>query len=211
MKKTKIGLLKSFAGILLFFASNNLPAQSPLDTIKPGTANDPMAIKPEATDDGIAVKPVTPNMRMFAISDTAFLAKNILDARLGIQLSKLAGEKAKTQAVKKIAEQMIKDHSEILAVLMKLAPKTSAGALNKLNEPALPRSLQVEDFDAAWAGLMLRMHELKIEEMETFINMTNNLKLKEVILRTIPKIKMHREVLLQVPGAKEKSKVSRTA
>jgi predicted outer membrane protein len=67
-----------------------------------------------------------------------------------------------------------------------------------------------KDFDAAWAGKMLSMHESKIAELETFIGLTKDAELKAAVMKAIPKIKKHRDLLAAIPGAKEKAEAART-
>jgi putative membrane protein len=158
----------------------------------------------------MAVKPANPHDEMSIMSDTAFLAKNIKDNQMEIRLSKLGQTKGTSPAVKKVARMMIQDHTAILNDLIKLSATKpgSNGAADK-NEmmPALPEG---KEFDAAWAGEMLKMHEAKITELEHFLSVSKDGALKAAVTKAIPKIKNHRELLQQIPGAKEKSKITQT-
>lgn len=212
MKKLPVVLRKLFLITFVFSGYNLSFAQTPSDTIKTGHANDPMIVNPGKVNDGMAVKPAKPNDGMSVLSDTAFLSKNILDNRMEIQLSKLGQEKATTAAVKKVAALMITDHTTLLNELEKLASAIQGSAKDNHKEMAMPPTTFPggKEFDAAWAGQMLTMHEAKIAELETFLSLTKNAALKSAVMTAIPRLKLHKEMLLKIPGAKDKSTSSQT-
>lgn len=205
-------LLRCFLGIIIVFTCSSSFAQTSKDTVKPGRANDPMVVNPGKVNDGMAVKPAKPNDGMSVLSDTAFLEKNIMDNRMEIELSKLGQEKGTTPEVKKIAASMITDHTALLSELEKLAlARLPNGKDNPKNMTMPPVNFtEGKDFDGAWAGQMLRMHEAKIAELETFLSLTKDAALKSAVIKAIPTLKVHRELLLKIPGAKDKSKSSQT-
>lgn len=185
--------------------------QTPLDTVKPGNTNDPMVVNPGESEHRMPVKPAQPMDGMSVMSDTAFLRKHLLDNTMEIQLATLGQKKGTSPEVKKVAALIIKDHKAILNDFVRLAAKKSVMSGKSPHEMTTPAATLPEgEFDAWWAGQMLRMHEAKIAELETFINLTKNAELKAAVMNAIPKIKAHRELLLRIPGAKEKSKVSGT-
>ena len=205
MKKS----IKYFPKLLLtnvfLFAVTSSFSQTPADTVKLAKPNDPMIVNPGTVDDGMAVKPAPLHDGMSVLSDSAFVNKNILDNRIEIQLSELGRDKGTSQAVKKVADLMITDYTAILIELEKLAAKKHYQSNNsKMTTPAheLPDG---KEFEPAWAGQMLAMHEAKIAELETFIGLTKDAELKAAVMKAIPKIKAHRELLSKIPGAKEKA------
>jgi predicted outer membrane protein len=165
--------------------------------VQPGKVNDGMAIKPAPHHDGMSV-----------LSDTAFLAKNIKDNLLEIQLSKLAQAKSTSPTVKRVAGIIRTNHTAILNDLLKLSPAKPGNGADQAGEMPMPTLPNGTEFEAAWAGEMLKMHEVKIIELETFIGLTKNEALKAVVIKAIPKIKAQRALLLKIPGANEKSKMS---
>lgn len=198
--------------ICLFFLSFKTSGQTNSDTLKTGKANDAMIVNPGKGNDGMAVKPSKPNDGMSVLSDTAFVAKNIDDNRMEIELSKLGQQKGTSIAVKKIAATMVTDHTAILNDLEKLSVKkrATAGAFQKemaMQQPTLPEG---KDFDKVWASQMLTMHNAKIAELETFIGLTKDATLKAAVMKAIPKLKAHREMLLKIPGAKENAGAMQT-
>lgn len=208
MKKVNqyIKVLLSSAAVV--FALSSSFAQTSKDTVKAGRANDPMNVNPGKANDGMAVKPADPHDGMSVMSDTSFLAKNILDNRHEIELAKLGQAKGTSAAVKKAAAMMITDHTTILNDLVKLAARKQGSSTTDRHGMDMPsfNLAQGEAFDRAWASEMLTMHEAKITELESFLSLTKDTALKAAVLRAIPKIKAHRDLLSAIPGAKEKGK-----
>ena len=212
MKKLSAILLRSFLSIIIIFICRLSSAQTSKDTVNPGHANDPMIVNPGKVNDGMAVKPAKPNDGMSVLSDTAFLAKNIMDNRMEIRLSKLGQERGTTAEVKKVAALMITDHTALLNELEKLASAKPGNGKANQEESAMPPTNFPEGkaFDQAWAGQMLTMHEAKIAELESFLSLTKDAALKSAVMKAIPRLKVHREMLLKIPGAKDKSRSSQT-
>ena len=187
-------------------------AQTSKDTVRPGHPNDGMNVDPGKANDPMAVKPAAPHDGMSVISDTGFLSKNILDNQMEIKLSKIAQEKATDPATKKVAALILKDHAALLSEMEKLAAtKTGNSSRSQGNRTDPPTNFpEGKGFDAAWAGEMLTMHEAKIAEMENFLSLTKDPALKAAVMKALPKIKAHKELLLKIPGAQEKSRSSHT-
>lgn len=173
--------------------------------VSSGKTNDPMVVNPGKANDAIAVKPGKTNDNMAALTDTGFISKNIADNTMEIQMAKSGRDKSTSPAVKKVASQMITDHTAILNDLRRLAAKNGAGTKgNNMNAmPDMPSDLlQGGDFNTKWASTMLTMHEAKIDELEKFMSTTRDAALKAAIGKALPKIRAHREMLAKLPGAK---------
>jgi putative membrane protein len=209
MKKLPIVLLRTICFLCIVFVSNLSYSQTSKDTVKPGRANDPMNVSPGKADDRMAVKPGNPHDGMSVMSDTGFLFKNIVDNRMEIRLSKLAEKNGTSEAVKKLAATMVTDHTAILNDFIKLSSKQGSEGVND-DEMTMPDLPEGKEFDAAWAGEMLQMHEAKITELEHFISLAKDAALKAAVMKAIPKIKSHRALLQQIPGAKDKAKTTHT-
>jgi putative membrane protein len=190
------------------FALSPCFCQTSKDTVKTGRANDQMNVNPGRVNDGMAVTPSNPHDGMSVMSDTSFLSKNIMDNRQEIALSKLGQAKGTSAAVKKVAAMMITDHTAILNDLVKLAARKQGSGDTNGSEMPMPSLNPTEGatFDATWATEMLTMHESKIAELESFLSLTKDAELKAAVMRAIPKIKAHRDLLLKIPGAKGKGK-----
>jgi putative membrane protein len=210
MKKMNYHIKNFFLAASVLFALTSSIAQTSKDTVKAGHSSDAMIVNPGRANDGMAVKPGRSHDGMSILSDTAFLSKNIMDNRMEIRLAQLGQTKGTSPAVKRVAALMITDHSAILNDLLKIAAATRGNAEDDHSEITMPALPEGKDFDSEWAGQMLLMHETKIAELETFIGLTKNAALKALVVKAIPKIKTHRELLLKIPGAKEKSKIVNT-
>jgi len=207
MKKFQNKVLSFAATTALILAAFTGTAQVSKDTVKPGKTNDQMVVDPQQSKDGMSVNPGKPAEGMAVLTDTGFINKNIADNVMEIQLSKIGLNKGTGQQVKKLAGQMVADHTVILNALKKLAANTQAPTEQSNRGisamQAAPKILIEEgkDFNGSWASKMLTMHEAKISELESFLPVTQNAELKAVIGVALPKIRAHRDMLSKIPGA----------
>lgn len=210
MKKVIRLLQKVSLASAVIFASNISFAQTQSDTLKTGKTNDPMAINPGATGDSMTMKPGKTNDAMAAFTDTGFISKNIMDNMMEIKLAKLGQAKGTTSQVKKAAALMITDHTIMLNDLKKLAAKKGVSKKSYMHDmPSMPADAAAgSDFDKTWASQMLTMHEEKIAELENYISMSADKDIKAAASRALPKIKLHRDMLLKISGAKSKTGIA---
>jgi predicted outer membrane protein len=180
-------------------------AQETKDTLKTGETTHDMVIKPEPPKDSMVVNPGRAGDNMVVLSDTGFISKNITDNMHEIQLSKVGLNKG-TGAVKKVATQMISDHTGMLNALTKMAAKKglrlpqSKTAMSSVHTPGVEMKAG-KDFNASWATQMLNMHAAKIMELENFLPVTQDAELKTLIGLALPKMRAHRDMLEKIPGA----------
>ena len=210
MKKFQNKVLSFAATTALILAAFAGTAQVSKDTVKPGKTNDQMVVDPQRSTDGMRVNRGKPAEGMAVLTDTGFINKNIADNIMEIQLSKIGLNKGTGQQVKKLARQMVADHTAILNALKKLAATAMAPtAPSNPGRSAMPTASEGlieegKDFNASWASKMLTMHEAKISELESFLPVTQNAELKAVIGVALPKIRAHRDMLSKIPGAEVK-------
>lgn len=208
MKSLKISCI-----ILTILVTKNALSQVTRDTVTSGKSNSPMVLNPGKPNDSMVIKPTVPNdninRSMSVLSDTAFLKKNILDNRLVIALATLGASKSKTPNVRSLATSIKNDHTNLLRNLLQIQKKYGIedDGITKLPPDALPAS---ESFDKNWAGDMLLMHDKIIPEMETFIGLSKNSAFKMLVMKSISTMKKNRDMLIKIPGAKEKVEASRT-
>lgn len=210
MKKKIILLQKTFFITLLCFAFTISFAQTQGDTVKTGKANDPMIVNPGQVGDSMAIKPGKINDDNAAFTDTGFISKNIMDNLMEIKLSKLGQSKGTSAQVKKVAAVMLTDHTIILNDLKRLAAKkgvSQKGSMSDMSDMLTDISPGT-DFDKAWASQMLTMHEEKIAELENYISLSADKDIKAAASRALPKVKMHRNMLMKISGAKSKTGVA---
>jgi putative membrane protein len=139
------------------------------------------------------------------MSDTGFIGKNIMDNLMEVQMSKVGRDKGTDAQVKKIASQMITDHTQMLNDLKAIAPKKGASTheghtMDMSSMPALGNA-SGREFDKLWTSQMLTMHESKLVELQSFVNTTQDADLKALATKAMPKIKMHRDMLATISKA----------
>jgi putative membrane protein len=209
MKKI-ITLRKAFFTAMFIIGCNVSFAQTQKDTVKTGKANDPMVVNPGEGSDSMAVKPGKTNDDIAAFTDTGFITKNISDNIMEIKLAKLGQSKGTGAQVKRAAALMIKDHTAMLNELKRLASKKGISQKSYMNSiPSMPTGIAPgTDFDKTWASEMLSMHEAKITELENYISLSADEDIKAAANRALPKIKMHRSMLMKIAGAKSKTRLA---
>lgn len=209
MKKI-ITLRKAFFTAMFIIGCNVSFAQTQKDTIKTGKANDPMVVNPGEVSDSMAVKPEKTNDDIAAFTDTGFITKNISDNIMEIKLAKLGQSKGTGAQVKRAAAVIIKDHTTMLNELKRLAAKKGVSQKSYMHTmPSMPPDIAPgSDFDKTWASEMLTMHEAKIAELENYITLSADEDIKAAASRALPKIKMHRDMLMKISGAKSKTRLA---
>jgi putative membrane protein len=140
-----------------------------------------------------------------AMSDTGFISKNIMDNMMEVQMSKVGRDKGTDAQVKKLAGQMVTDHTQMLNELKTIAPKKGASThashtMDMTSMPALGNA-SGREFDKLWTAQMLTMHETKLAELQSFMNTTQDADLKALATKAMPKIKMHRDMLVTINRA----------
>jgi len=208
MKKIKIFRNLGFAATLI--ACNISFAQTTQDTVKTDKSNDPMVVDPGNTSDSMTVKPGKTNDAIAAFTDTGFISKNIVDNMAEITFAKSGLNKGKSSQVKKVATLMISDHTAILNDLKKLAAKKGISETDQHDMSSMPsmNTATGSDFDKTWASEMLTMHEAKIAELENYINLSSDEEIKAAAGKALQKIRVHRNMLMKIAGAKSKMGVA---
>ena len=140
-----------------------------------------------------------------AMSDTGFISKNIMDNTMELQLSKVGRDKGTDGRVKKVANQMVTDHTQMLNELKAIATKKGASnsvahTMDMTSMPALANA-SGKEFDKMWTTQMLTMHETKLAELQNFVNATQDPDLKALAIKAMPKIKSHRDILASINRA----------
>lgn len=140
------------------------------------------------------------------MTDTGFISKNIVDNMMEIQLSKMGRDKSKSADVKRAANLMITDHTQMLNDLRSLAgkkqvsiPATATG--HHMGDTSALSSLRTTsgtDFDNSWTGHMLTMHQAKVTELENALNQTQDADIIAAINKALPKVRNHVEVLTKI-------------
>ena len=143
------------------------------------------------------------------MTDTGFISKNIMDNMTEIEMSKMGRDRGKSAQIKKVANQLITDHTQILNDLKSLASKkqVSVPSGNRISGDtsmmASMRSATGADFENSWAGQMLTMHQAKVAELQNALNQTQDADIKAAINKALPKIQAHTEMLSKLAGGNQ--------
>lgn len=72
-----------------------------------------------------------------------------------------------------------------------------------LNEAEVLNSAEGKGFDAKWVGLMLKIHQGKVEHYNKAVSQVKDPKLKVVITQVLPKLRMHAGALKRISEDKD--------
>jgi putative membrane protein len=137
------------------------------------------------------------------MSGNDFISKNITDNEMEIELAKMQVDKGTSQQLKKAARQIMDDHTQMLNDLRALAAKkqvTVPATNTQMSAMASLPSTTGKEFDAAWLGQMLTMHEAKINELENALTQTQDADVKTLATKALSQIKSHRDMLMKITG-----------
>jgi putative membrane protein len=113
-----------------------------------------------------------------------------------VELSKLAGQRAKSGDVKKFAEHMVRDHTSNNRELEKIATKENVALPKELDaEHAALRdrlaSLKDEEFDKAYIDAMRADHQKMDNLLKTSEGTASNAELRSYIKKTQAAVETH--------------------
>jgi putative membrane protein len=133
--------------------------------------------------------------------DQLFARQAFIGGQAEVDLGKLAGERAQSDAVKQFARRMVDDHSKANDRLAKLG---------KANRAALPKGpdadpdaravrsqlekLRGADFDAAYMAAQVGDHQKTAQLLEHEIGSGQDVKAKEFAKETLPTVMRHLEM-----------------
>jgi putative membrane protein len=157
---------------------------------------------PEVADSSSAMKTGPTNDANVAMTPNDFISKNIADNTMEVDMSKMGRDKGTDAQVKKVANLMITEHTQMNADLKKLAGKKqlTLPATNTAGMAAMPSMPETKgkEFDQAWASQMLTMHDAKINELQNVLTQTEDADIKALINKALPKVKVHRDMLAKI-------------
>ena len=132
--------------------------------------------------------------------DADFVYDVVASSYSEIKLAEIANQKSRTPAVKKVAQELVTDHTESLNELKTLA-QAKAISLPVEESDASRRKLENiaeesrEEFDEKWCREMMELHEKDIDAFENRMKNTEDADLKAFISKTLPVLKKHHESL----------------
>lgn len=132
--------------------------------------------------------------------DAEFVYEVVASSYAEIKLAEVASQKSRTPEVKKIAEQLLADHTSSLNALKTLA---QAQAISVPVEESDVSKRKLEnmaeesghEFDRNWCEEMTDLHERDIDRFENRLDDTENTELRTFITETLAVLKKHHESL----------------
>jgi putative membrane protein len=133
--------------------------------------------------------------------------KNLAEANLAeIEAGKLASDKASSPQVKQFGERMVKDHTQMLDELKKLAQSKgvelpgSAGMGDRAHTLAL-RTKSGQDFDKAYMEDMVKDHEKDVKETAELGQQISDPQLKAAVEKAHAEIQQHLTLAKQIESS----------
>lgn len=144
-------------------------------------------------------------MSMAAMTDTGFVRKNLMDNMMEIRLSEIGRDQGTSDELKRLADQIITDHTQILTDLTTIAGRLGVASPDTTAMPAGDNTAR-EDFDRTWLNQMLVMHQAKVKELQMAAPALKDPALKAAAQSALPKIKLHTEMLAKLAATAGKAK-----
>ena len=125
-----------------------------------------------------------------------FVAEAIEEKYADIKLAELASTKSSNKEVQDVAQQLVADQSESLAILQNLANKKgivfpaeegeeTSQKVNELSKQQYP------DFDKKWCDEIIAKHKKTIREFELMRDRSKDPELKEIITNDLKGLRAH--------------------
>ena len=141
--------------------------------------------------------------KVVSSSDKDFMGKAVQGGLAEVQLGGIAVQKAQNEEVKAFGQKMITDHSRANSELRTIItqkgvniPSTTtveqAESMNKLSK------LSGAAFDKEYVRMMVEDHEKDVAEFQKEANTGTDIDTKEFAADTLPKLKMHLEMIKSI-------------
>jgi putative membrane protein len=175
---------------------NNLLFLAVVGLISVGCSNNKAATPDSSSTQPSSSSAATPNSSTNANPDQKFVEDAAKGNRAEVELGKMVATKAKDPAVKQFAQMMVKDHTEALNQLQKLAQSKNITLPDGLPSDAqdLQQKLssdQVKQLEKDYMSGMVEDHQKDVQE---FQDASQNLKdpdLKQWAGTMLPKLQQH--------------------
>jgi putative membrane protein len=158
-------------------------------------AEQPLPAEPPKID--IPQQKVNPAKSDLSVTDRKFVEKAASDHLDEIELSKLAQQKSSSEAVKRLAGQVIEEHEKALRRLRTIANEhnfpipTSPTTATSQDYQRLA-ALSGEKFDEEYLRLVKKHHDQAIDDFQKASSTLQNDDLKRYAVETLPTLKEHK-------------------
>ena len=162
---------------------------------------------PHATNSGTQAALQSDNTRdnagAITTAEQEFVTQAAQGDRAEVDLANLALQKSNNPDVRQFAQRMIDDHTQnqeqvnSLASKLSITPPSEVSAEQKENRDGL-QSLSGEQFDRAYARLMLHDHRKDVNEFKREHQLAKNSDLKQYVDQTLPVLEEHAQLAAQL-------------
>lgn len=137
-----------------------------------------------------------------AAAESKFVNNTVEANYAELSMAKLALQNSNNREVKNIAKMLEEDHNVALNGLQQIAIAKSISVPASENEDARKEVNKLSekkgsDFDKAWCKEMIDKHEKSIKNLEEMEKETADPQLKTWISETLPKIRTHKDKLVE--------------
>ncbi len=135
-------------------------------------------------------------LRAADTTDDKFMKNAALHGKAEVQIAELGVKKADNDGVKSMAQQMVKDHTQLNKELAELA-KSKSVELSSANDPDADKAIASlekksgADFDKAFLKELEKGHKACVSSFEDAAKDVTDPNLKEWVNKSLPTIKGH--------------------
>jgi len=119
-----------------------------------------------------------------------------------VGLAKTAQQKSSNAEIKEIADMLVTDHTALIGRLKDYAGRNNITTPTEITPDAQKDANDLadakpDDFNKKWCNELLDKHESTISKLEGSLNDISDPALKTIITDALPKIRMHRDKLME--------------
>jgi putative membrane protein len=123
-----------------------------------------------------------------------------------VAAAQMAAERAESDEVKQLAQQLIKDHTQTNQQLMAIAQTVQAPISRRLSpakqaELAILSSKTGAEFDKAFVDQQLATHLCAVALFQAEAQQGQNAELKQLASETLPKLQEHLQMVRRLPSS----------
>ena len=162
---------------------------------------------PQATNSGAQAAVLSGSMNnhggAITTAEQQFVSEAAQGDRAEVDLANLALQKSSNPDVKQFAQRIVDDHTQnqqqvdSLASKLNITPPSDVSAEQKENIDGL-QTLSGDQFDRAYARLMLHEHRKDVSEFSRERQMAKNSDLKRYVAQTLPVLEQHLQLASQL-------------
>jgi putative membrane protein len=137
--------------------------------------------------------------------DAQFVVDVVASNYAEVELAKAAQQKSTNSEIKDIAAMLEADHTALIGQLKDYAGKTNISVpsaptpeAQKDAQDLIENNKKEMEFDKKWTNVLIDKHEQTISKLERDSNDVADPALQSIIGQALPKVRMHRDKLMQI-------------